>query len=383
MRLGKMLLIGVLVLTLGLAAAPAAMADKTMTIGAWFAMTGPHAYYGRVMSRGALPAIDLINSAGGVEGIKLKLEIADFKNVQANLAVTGLRKFISIDKIPFALASFSAPTLACQPIAARAHVVVINGGGYSPKLINKPYLHTTRLAQHQMVPPMLKFFWKKGVRKLAVLYMSDPAGEIPYKKYIKPLWEKMGGTIVAAEPHQPGLTDFSTYLARIKAAKPDGLYDISVGMDTAYVVKGAKEIGLNIPMCVPDWSNDYNAVAGKTSEGVFMPGDYFDSKSDNPLTRKFVEAFEKQWKEPTDFYSANYYDAVYYILAELIRRVVKKGGDPFDGAQLEQAIWENPSFDTVYGGKLTLNRDGSADKPMVIFQLQGGKPVVYEKVQMN
>ena len=52
-------------------------------------MTGPQAYYGRVMSHGALIGIDQINEAGGVEGYPFKLIITDYKNIDVNLAVTA------------------------------------------------------------------------------------------------------------------------------------------------------------------------------------------------------------------------------------------------------------------------------------------------------
>lgn len=54
-----------------------AMAEKTFPIGGFWPMTGPQAYYGRVMSRGALTAIEQINKEGGVEGYKLNLIITD------------------------------------------------------------------------------------------------------------------------------------------------------------------------------------------------------------------------------------------------------------------------------------------------------------------
>jgi branched-chain amino acid transport system substrate-binding protein len=351
-----------------------AFAEKKYPIGAFWPMTGPQAYYGRVMSHGALTAIEHINGAGGVEGYSLDLIITDFKNVDVNLAVTGVQKMISIDKIPVVLASFSATSLGAQPICERARVLMINGGAYSPKLVEKPFLHTIRMAQHQMVPPMLKFFWKQGIRKLAVMYISDPAGELPAKNYIEPLWKKMGGTIVAMEPHQPGLTDYSAYLARIKAAGPDALYDISTGQDQAYIVKGAREMGMKIPIVVPDWNPaDFNPIIGDLGTDVYVVSDFFDRESTDPKTVKFVKAYEEKWKEQADFYAANYYDAVHFIIPELMRRVVKQGGNPMDGEQLEKAIWTNPTFQTVYGGTLKLNKDGSVNKPVVVFKLEQGK----------
>jgi len=355
--------------------------EKTFPIGAYWPMTGPQAYYGRVMSRGALTAIDKINEAGGVEGYKFKLFITDFKNVDVNLTVTGVRKMISIDKIPVVLASFSAPTLGVQPICARAKVVMINGGAYSPKLVNKPYLHTIRMAQHQMVPAGLKFLWGMGVRRLGVLFISDPAGEVPVRDFIKPMWKKMGGEIVAVEPHQPGLTDYSAYLARIKAGKPDAIYDISTGQDQAYIVKGAREMGMSIPMIVQDWNpKDFNPITGDTSKNVYVVSDFFDKESSDPITAKFVKAYQAKWKEKADFFAANYYDAVYHIVPALIKRVVSKGGNPLDGAKLEEAIWQDPNFKTVYGGTMKLNKDGSVVKPLVVFKVEGGELKVHKKI---
>jgi branched-chain amino acid transport system substrate-binding protein len=359
---------------------PWEVAAESFPIGAFWPMTGPQAYYGRVMSRGALTAIEQVNGAGGVEKYKLDLIITDYKNVDVNLAVSGVRKMISVDKIPVVLASFSAPTLGVQPICVRSFVVMLNGGASSPKLVDKSYLHNTRIPTHLTVEPMLKYFWKNGVRRLGVMYLSDPYGEIPAKDYIQPLWTKMGGTIIPMEPHQPGLTDFSAYLARIKSGNPDAIYDISTGQDTAYIVKGAREMGLNIPIAVADWGADYQTVAGKASENVFVCVDFFDRESKNPETQKFVKDFETKWKEPTDFFSANYYDAVYNVIPELIRRVTKKGGNPLNGKELEEAIWTDPSFNTVYGGKMTFLKDGTVTKPMVIFKVIDGKLSILERV---
>jgi branched-chain amino acid transport system substrate-binding protein len=184
------------------------------------------------------------------------------------------------------------------------------------------------------------------------------------------------------EPHQPGLTDYSAYLARIKAGGPDAIYDISTGQDQAYIVKGAREMGMKIPIVVPDWNpTDFNPIAGETSENTYVASDFFDRESTDAKTVKFVSAYEKKWNEKADFYSANYYDAVSYILPELMKRVAKKGGNPLDGDQLEKAIWTNPTFETVYGGSMKLNSDGTVNKPLVIFKIVGGQLKIVEKVK--
>ncbi len=362
--------------------APGAFAEnKTFPIGAFWAMTGPQAYYGRVMSQGARTGIEHVNQAGGVAGYNLDLIITDFKNVDTNLAVSGVRKMIDVDKIPVVLASFSATSLAVQPICSKNEVLMLNGGGYSPMLANKAFLYNTRMSQDQMMPGLLKFYWDQGIRKLAVIYMSDPAGEVPANEVIKPLWTSWGGEVVALAPHQPGLTDFSTYMARIRAKQPDAIIDISTGLDVPYIVKAAREMGMNMPMSVPEWSDDYQAVAGQHSQNVYVAVEQFNPDIDDPLTQKFVNDYTKKWNEKPDFYAANYYDATANIIPELMRRVEAKGGDPMSGKALNDAIWENPTFKTVFGGDLTLSRDGTVVKPLAIYKIENGKQVFIQNVK--
>lgn len=354
-------------------------AQKSLSIGTLLPMTGPQAYYGNKMYNGSIMAVEEINATGGVAGYKLKLEVVDYKNVDVNLAITGTRKMVTIDKIPALLPSFNSVILGVQPICAKANVVMFNGGADSPLLMNLPYLHTTRLLQSQLVYRILDFFWKMGIRRLAAIYSSGPGTEIPIQQVLKPEWTKMGGTIVASEPHEYGAIDYSAHLARIKAAKPDAIYDLSTGQDTAFIVKGAREIGLTCPIHTRDWDASYQAISGKTSDNVYVCMEYFDRESQNPSTRKFVKAYEARSKEPPDFFSANYYDAI-YIIAELINRVVAKGGNPLDGGQLESTIWDNPKFDSVFGGKLELLRDGTARKMSSIFRIIDGKLTLADRV---
>jgi ABC-type branched-subunit amino acid transport system substrate-binding protein len=114
---------------------------------------------------------------------------------------------------------------------------------------------------------------------------------------------------------------------------------------------------------------------------VYVATDFFDRESADPKTVKFVGDYEKKWNEKAGFYSANYYDAVYHILPELMKRVTRKGGNPLDGEQLEKAIGPNPTFETVYGGNMKLNQDGTVNKPLVIFKIVSGQLKIVEKVK--
>lgn len=349
------------------------------TIGALFPMTGPQAYYGRIMSRGALLAVDHINAAGGVDGYKFKLEVIDYQNLNVDLAINGLTKLIANKKVPFLLTSFSGISLAVQPICASKHIVMINGGAYSPSLIGKPYLYSNKILQTQTIPPMLDMLWSMNIRKIGLIHFDSPGGKGP-ADLIEVQWTKMGGEIVAREVHRPGLTNYTTYLTNIKAGRPEAIYAVSTGQDQAFIIKNARELGLEMPIIVSDWSADYHDIAGKAGHDVFLVAE--DMNPDNPSAQmlKFKKEFETKWQEDPDHFAANYYEAVYYILPELVKRALNVNLDPFNGEVLEKVIWTNPSFTGLYTDKLVFNKDGTCQKPMAIMKIVDGRKTLVKRV---
>jgi len=348
-------------------------------LGALLAMTGPGAYYGRVMSRGALLAVEEINAKGGIDGMKLELVIEDHKSGQPKEGVNGINKLVNIDKVPFVLTSYSAPTLAAYPIAAEHNVLMLNGGGWSPDLVGKPYLFNNRMVGNYLGRVIVEHVFRSGARKLAMIYRNDPSG-ITVRDHVKPVWEKLGGTIVAMEVHELGATDYTAQLAKLKAARPDVVATWSYGKDLGFIVKQARDLGITVPLVGIDWTPDGQAVAGAAMEGYQYASDYLDLDSRDEWTTRFIQDYRKKYGEPPDFYAANYYEAV-HILAGLIKEIRLKGRDPGNGAQLRQALLAKRTFPSVYGGTITFNDDGTSAKPVAIFEIKGGKPTVKKLVK--
>ena len=132
-------------------------AEDTVKIGMILAMTGPGAFYGQVMSRGAQLAVDQINKAGGIGGRRLQIFIEDHKSGDADAGVTGARKLLDVDKVPVILTSYSAPTLAIQPLAVEKKVLLLNGGGVGSSLVGKAALYNTRMLSSQTAPFLIQW----------------------------------------------------------------------------------------------------------------------------------------------------------------------------------------------------------------------------------
>ncbi|HEY8449280.1 MAG TPA: ABC transporter substrate-binding protein, partial [Bacillota bacterium] len=232
----------------------AAPQGGTIKIGMVLAMTGAGSFYGQVMSRGAQTAVDQINEQGGVEGYTLELVIEDHKSGDANAALTGGRKLLDVDQVPVILSSYTAPTLAIQPLAVEKGVLLFNGGGIGEDLIGKEALYNTRMLGTQIMPAVVRWAAEEqGAKRFATIFWNDAAGQ-SINQVVKDVCAEVGCEVVAEEPHDIGATNYSAQLARVKAANPDAIVIGSYGNDVGYIVNQARAQGINALIMGNEWS---------------------------------------------------------------------------------------------------------------------------------
>jgi branched-chain amino acid transport system substrate-binding protein len=380
----KNVLIGLMVSFLVVAASMgSAFGDdpKEYKVGAILAMTGSGAWYGQVMSQGILTAMDEFNGKGGVDGIKLKLAIEDHESGKGAAAVSGFNKLVNIDKVPFSFTSYSTPTLSIVPIAKEKKVLLLNGGGVSPKLVNQPYLFNNRMLATMHGVGVILRAKELGFSKMATLYWNDDAG-IGTENWVAPRWKKMGGEIVASEAFPVGSTDYKPYLSKIVAAEPDFLAIWAWGKDWGIAVKQAREMGFDKQIFGVEYTPDAHKIAGDTAEGYEFVMDYFNPKGDDPWTQQFAQHYKEKYGKEPEFYAANYYEGT-YILAELIKAAKAEGGDYWAGDRLMDKLMEIRSFPSVYGGKITFNDDHTCSKRTALFKIQDGKKTFLKYIEIK
>lgn len=373
---------GTLGLGLSAQAAEKPQDPKVFNIGAILAMSGKADYYGTVMSQGILQAVDEINARGGVDGIKLKVSIGDNKSGSAQAGVDAMNRLIDIDHVEAVLTSFSPPTLAIAPIADQKKIFLINGGGVSQALIGaSKYLFHNRSLASDLGRAALAYAHDQGWKKMATLAWNTDAGE-SIVKVTAPYWEKLGGTITDAETMNVGATNIDTQIAKIRASNPDFVALWLFSPDPGLAMKRIRQLGMKQPVVGIEYTSQVQKIGGKYMDGYRYFSDYFTPSASNPWSERFYKGYVKRYGKAPEFYAANYYEGV-YVIADLIARARKQGGDYWRGDKLAAALRADPTLPSVYGGTMEFQKNGVAKKPVAMFVVKDGTPKFIKYVQIK
>jgi len=359
----------------------------TLQGGMNLAMTGQGAFFGDVMSKGALLAAEQVGAAGGPA---INITINDHQSGEVPPSVNGVRKLISQDKISFLQTSYGAPSEALIPILQQNKILTFNGGGASPKQLFADYLWMTRMVfAYDPTPGALNWLAATypDAKRLATIGTLENGVEA-LEQLAPKVWPEFsgGGEIVIKEIHDVGLTDFSQVIARVKASNPDAIFTVSFGNDLGYMVKQFREAAVTIPIVGIEFTQDAQTIAGETYDTFVFATDYYDTLNPNPWNVEFVKAHQAKYSKDPEYYGANYYEQV-FVVWDLVRRVLAESGDPTSGEALQNALIQNPVFKSVYGGDADNVGEMSFDpeahtisKPMGVFSVKDGKPVLIQPI---
>jgi branched-chain amino acid transport system substrate-binding protein len=243
-------------------------------VGAILAMTGQASSIGQTMSQGMLQAVDEINAKGGVDGIKLEADIEDHKGGGGQDGVAAMNRLISIHHVQAVLTSFSAPTIAIAPIADQQHVLLVNGGAVSAKLVGlSPYLFSSRSLATDLSRVAIAHAREIGAKKLAQMQWQNDVGD-NIVKLADQVWRDGGGSIVASEAVAQGATNMDTQIAKVRAANPEVIALWMFTPETGLALKRIRDFGMKQPIIGVEYTDNDANIAGPAAEGYYFANDF-------------------------------------------------------------------------------------------------------------
>lgn len=358
--------------------------DLTWKMGAALTLSGPSAANGESMKNAIDLAIGQIKAAGGPT---IKVSTKDIKGPDP-VASKQAADELAADGIPAKITTMGDGLGAMLESTDKNKILSLDGvGGAQVFTQGVQYFYGTReVAPSDAVPGLMEYLKEADPSAKTVGLIGVDLGPFndPIKADIKAKVTASGLTFNDLwETVAPTSTDYASLISKIKANEPDTLMVAMGGAAPGAFVAQAKAAGIKSKLVGIEFTDE----AVKASKGVLdkegftFAMDYFDAESPaNQLSDLFVESYDKAYGTKPDFYAANAYEET-LMFWDLIRRVVKDGGDPNSSDDLKAALEANPSFASVYGGDdstigeltIDLKTHGVASRPMGVFEYKAGK----------
>jgi branched-chain amino acid transport system substrate-binding protein len=324
-------------------------AQEPILVGQIIPFTGFLGAIGEYGKQGATLAVEELNEKGGVLNRKIELVTEDDAN--PGVAVQKARKLIEKDHVVAIEGTVSsASCLAVGDEVQRAKVLLINAGSNSDEIRSKRchrYVFSTEGCNTQYVSAIGNWLIKE--RKISRWYFltSDYAFGHDLLRVARGLLAANKGTEVGSDLAPTGTTDFSQYITKMKAAKPDLVFHNLAGADVTNFLKQYAEAGMTLEVAGGVIDSAYAWPVGESLRGHFPI--IWWHELNTPASRAWAGRYIKRWGRPPD--NQAYGD---YVAVHAIAQAIDKAKST-DSAKLVQAL---------EGHTLTAAMDGLKGRPL-------------------
>jgi branched-chain amino acid transport system substrate-binding protein len=275
-----------------------ALGDTPIKIGMVDPLTGVYAAVANNEVIGAKFAVEQINAKGGVLGRPLELLVEDSAN-DVGTGVQKTRKLIERDQVQFIIGDVnSGIAQAMAQVTAEKKVLHVVSGGHTDGITGKDckwnvyrVCNTTR-AEANSVSELL---YTKYGKKWHFITPDYAFGHTLQQAGLANL-QKLGGTMTGNELTPLGTTDFSAYLIKARAAKPDVLLVLPQGSDMVNCLKQIAQFGMEKQMHVAGLQQELESLEAMPPEarvGIWM-FEWYWKQQGVPHVEQFVADIRKR-----------------------------------------------------------------------------------------
>jgi branched-chain amino acid transport system substrate-binding protein len=306
-------------------AATGAHAQKTqgvskdeIVIGSIQDLSGPIAGFGKQIRLGMTLRVDELNEqTGGIHGRKLRLLIED-SGYDPKRAVLAAQKLVNQDKVFAVVAHIGTPTNnAAMPVQFSKNVINF----YPVTAAREMYepFHKLKFAggssyYDQMVQWLPKLIKEKAAKKACILYQDDDFG-LEVLRGAEAGLKSAGMELAEKTTYKRGATDFSSQVARMKAAECDFVVLGTIIRETIGTIGEARKTGWSPTFFGSSavYTDLIHKLGGKAMDGLYgahtVQHPYLD-ESAQPI-RFWANKYKTKFNEdPTVFsvYGYNFVD---------------------------------------------------------------------------
>ena len=372
------LAMGMLPFLLGTAQAQTqGVSDTEILIGSHIDLSGPAAPGMPMLRNGMQLRIDEVNAAGGVHGRKIKLLVED-NGSQPQMAVRAVQKLVKSDNVFALINSFGSGANAATVKAATDAGVLVFAPWAASGIIqkvsgNSPLLFTTvqnyDTTTNNGVSWAVKN-WK--AQKVGFIYQEGPLGDLVKAGLVESL-KNSSATLAAEASTKAGDIDFSSQVAKMKAANVDMIFMASILRDTVGVMSEVKKLNwsdVKVLTALPGRSSIVAKTGKESVEGLYGIGGWklHDPETTEPAAKKFLADFKQKFNMDADENAANSYSYTSWFIAGL-----QANGRNLSSQSLAKALQTVPHQDFTTYSRQTFTNNHVGPEMASIDVIKNGK----------
>ncbi|MBO5228334.1 MAG: ABC transporter substrate-binding protein [Lachnospiraceae bacterium] len=349
--------------------------SNVFKIGLSGPLTGGAAAYGDAVKKGAEIAVEEINEAGGINGFKIEMKMADDEH-DAEKAINAYNSLKDWGMDMMVGAVTSAPCIAIEGEASNDNLFLLTPSGTAVDCISGSNAFRVCFSDPTQGTKSAEYIGQnKLATKIAVIYdSSDPYSAGIYEAF-KAEAGNQGLTVVSAEAFTAdSKTDFKVQLQKSKESGAELLFLPIYYQEASLILKQADEIGYKPVIFGCDGLDGILGVENfdkSLAEGVMLLTP-FAADAKDAATQSFVKKYAEKYdgEVPIQF-AADAYDAMYAIKAA----VEKAGATPdMSVSDLCDAVAKAMTEITLTGltGTITWEANGEPDKEPKAVVIENG-----------
>jgi urea transport system substrate-binding protein len=274
----------------------AARAAGTVKVGILHSITGTIAIAEKSVVDAEMLAIEEINKAGGVMGMKIEPVIEDGASDWPTFAEKA-RKLLEKDKVAAVMGCYtSASRKAVLPVFEKLKGLLYYPTYYEGLEQSPNIMYTAQEATQSVVAAMEWLAKNKG--KSFYMIGSDYIWPRTTIKIAKTTLPRLGAKLVGEGYYPLGHIEFSSEINKIKAAKPDVILNCVVGGSNVAFFKQLSAAGITgknqtiLSLAVSE--EEVSGIGADNTVDTLTCMGYFQSLK-NPANEKFVKAFKAKY----------------------------------------------------------------------------------------
>lgn len=340
--------------SVAVAGAPAVVFGQTgeiVMLGIW-PFTGPFADVGPLLDRGMKLGIE--EWGNKVIGRPIKYITRD-SETKASAATRRVEEAVDSEKVKFVIGPWSSGVaVAVTEVAKRRKVFYYFSGGteeIAGKRCHRYGFNWAASPYTAMHVVMDKYMELNPTHKKWYLFVSDYAFGWSVEKYLRLAGQRHNIDFVGADRAVLGTREWSGFVSKATAAKPDVLCLLNAGQDVILSIREAHNFGLapKVPIVI-GWgvgTEDFVQLDPKTRENLWVGTNAYYTVN-TPVAKKFADTYQKKFNVPPGYAPNAAYGMTRLVLRGIERANSAEPADvvkALEGWETEDwpgKVWINP-----------------------------------------